>query len=121
MFDRPVCGVRGLVRRREGDRSTVVLVRAPHANGLATAAAINNKRRYPMADQVVPSIRTFQVFPDVPQELQPLLEMAGNFWWVWHPDAVELFAGSTASCGRTCTTTRSSCSGRSSRPSWRTR
>jgi len=44
-----------------------------------------------MAELVVPSIRTFQVFPDLPQELQPLMELAGNFWWVWHPDAVELF------------------------------
>ena len=38
-----------------------------------------------------PTIRTFQVFPDVPAPLQPLLEMAQNLWWVWHPDAVELF------------------------------
>jgi starch phosphorylase len=44
-----------------------------------------------MSDSIVPSIRTFQVFPDVPKELQPLLEMANNFWWVWQPDAVELF------------------------------
>src|SRR5512142_2705804 len=36
-------------------------------------------------------IRTFQVFPDVPQALAPLLELAHNFWWVWHYDAVELF------------------------------
>ncbi len=39
----------------------------------------------------MPSIRTFQVFPDLPQALQPLLELAKNFWWVWQPDAVELF------------------------------
>lgn len=38
-----------------------------------------------------PNIKTFQVFPDVPAPLQPLLELANNFWWVWHPDAVELF------------------------------
>src|SRR3954454_6526957 len=39
----------------------------------------------------VPTIRTYQVFPDVPESLHPLLEMARNLWWVWHPDAVELF------------------------------
>jgi starch phosphorylase len=39
----------------------------------------------------VPNVKTFQVFPDVPEPLQPLLEMAKNLWWVWHPDAVELF------------------------------
>jgi glycogen phosphorylase len=44
-----------------------------------------------MADFVTPSVRTFQVFPDIPQALQPLTELAHNFWWVWHPDAVELF------------------------------
>src|SRR5437016_1244551 len=38
-----------------------------------------------------PSIRTFQVFPDVPEPLTPLMELAHNFWWVWQPDAVELF------------------------------
>ncbi|HEX4796836.1 MAG TPA: alpha-glucan family phosphorylase, partial [Humisphaera sp.] len=43
-----------------------------------------------MADGV-PTIRTFQVFPDLPAELEPLLELARNLWWVWNPDAVELF------------------------------
>src|SRR3954468_170915 len=45
----------------------------------------------PMADIASPTIRTFQVFPDIPQPLLPLLELAHNLWWVWHPDAVELF------------------------------
>jgi glycogen phosphorylase len=44
-----------------------------------------------MADFAIPTIRTFQVFPDIPQKLQPLMELAQNLWWVWHPDAVELF------------------------------
>src|SRR3954463_15729296 len=44
-----------------------------------------------MADATQPTIRTFQVFPDVPQALQPLLELSRNLWWVWHPEAVELF------------------------------
>src|SRR5689334_21866014 len=44
-----------------------------------------------MAEFFAPSVRTFQVFPDLPQALQPLLEMARNFWWMWHPEAVELF------------------------------
>ncbi len=44
-----------------------------------------------MADSTLPTIRTYQVFPDIPEKLQPLLELAQNMWWVWHPDAVELF------------------------------
>jgi len=44
-----------------------------------------------MADFAAPTIRTFQVFPDVPAPLAPLLEIANNLWWCWHPDAVELF------------------------------
>src|ERR1700722_1961317 len=40
---------------------------------------------------LTPNIKAFQVFPDVPEPLQPLLEMANNLWWVWHPDAAELF------------------------------
>ncbi|HEV8607987.1 MAG TPA: alpha-glucan family phosphorylase, partial [Tepidisphaeraceae bacterium] len=38
-----------------------------------------------------PNIRTFQVFPDVPEPLGPLMELARNLWWVWQPDGVELF------------------------------
>jgi starch phosphorylase len=44
-----------------------------------------------MGDAVAPTIRTFQVFPDIPEPLAPLLELAHNLWWVWNPDAVELF------------------------------
>src|SRR5882724_11040012 len=40
---------------------------------------------------ITPSVRTFQVFPDVPASLLPLLELAHNLWWVWNPDAVDLF------------------------------
>ena len=44
-----------------------------------------------MPEAHAPTIRTFQVFPDVPEPLLPLLELAHNLWWVWHADAVELF------------------------------
>src|SRR5204863_8297953 len=44
-----------------------------------------------MAEALAPTIRTFQVFPDVPDPLQPLVEISQNLWWVWQPDAVELF------------------------------
>ncbi|HLL89382.1 MAG TPA: alpha-glucan family phosphorylase [Tepidisphaeraceae bacterium] len=45
-----------------------------------------------MADHAIaPTIRTFQVFPDIPVALQPLQELAGNLWWIWNPDAVELW------------------------------
>ncbi len=44
-----------------------------------------------MADKTLPTIRTFQVFPDVPAALKPLTEMSQNLWWVWHPEAVEMF------------------------------
>jgi starch phosphorylase len=44
-----------------------------------------------MSDYAIPSVRTFQVFPDLPEKLLPVLEMARNFWWVWNPDAVDMF------------------------------
>src|SRR4051812_41255045 len=44
-----------------------------------------------MADFASPTIRTFQVFPDLPDSIKPLNEIAHNLWWVWHPDGVELF------------------------------
>ena len=36
-------------------------------------------------------IRTFEVVPKLPEPLRPLLEIAHNLWWTWHPEAVELF------------------------------
>lgn len=36
-------------------------------------------------------IRSFRVVPDLPPPLAPLLEIAHNLWWTWHPEAVELF------------------------------
>jgi len=36
-------------------------------------------------------IRSFEVVPALPARLQPLLEIAHNLWWTWHPEAVDLF------------------------------
>lgn len=36
-------------------------------------------------------IRSFRVVPDLPEPLRPLLELAHNLWWAWHPEAVGLF------------------------------
>ncbi|MCA9292493.1 MAG: alpha-glucan family phosphorylase [Phycisphaerales bacterium] len=37
------------------------------------------------------NVRSFRVVPSVPEALQPLLEIAHNLWWTWHPEAVDLF------------------------------
>ena len=44
-----------------------------------------------MSYSAIPSLKTFQVFPDIPAALKPLQEIAGNLWWVWNHDAGELF------------------------------
>ncbi len=36
-------------------------------------------------------IRPFKVVPSLPEPLRPLLEIAHNLWWTWHPEAVRLF------------------------------
>lgn len=36
-------------------------------------------------------IKSFRVVPDLPPPLKPLLEIAHNLWWTWHPEAVDLF------------------------------
>ncbi|MCX5658692.1 MAG: alpha-glucan family phosphorylase [Planctomycetota bacterium] len=36
-------------------------------------------------------IRSFEVVPLLPEALKPLLDIAYNLWWSWHPEAVELF------------------------------
>jgi len=40
---------------------------------------------------MIPSLRTFQVFPAIPSKLSPLYELSRNLWWVWNPEAIELF------------------------------
>lgn len=37
------------------------------------------------------AIRSFRVIPSLPEPLAPLLEIAQNLWWSWHPEAVSLF------------------------------
>ncbi|MBI1368810.1 MAG: alpha-glucan family phosphorylase [Planctomycetes bacterium] len=36
-------------------------------------------------------IHPFKVVPSLPEPLEPLLTIARNLWWAWHPEAVELF------------------------------
>jgi len=36
-------------------------------------------------------IRSFKVVPSLPEPLEPLMKVAYNLWWTWHPEAVELF------------------------------
>jgi starch phosphorylase len=36
-------------------------------------------------------IRCFEVVPSLPKPLAPLLDIAYNLWWSWHPEAVALF------------------------------
>lgn len=37
------------------------------------------------------NLRKFRVVPDLPDKLRPLLEIAGNLWLTWNPDAIKLF------------------------------
>lgn len=36
-------------------------------------------------------IHQFKVVPSLPEPLKPLLEIANNLWWAWHPEAIDLF------------------------------
>jgi starch phosphorylase len=36
-------------------------------------------------------IHTFKVVPSLPEPLKPLLEIAYNLWWSWHPEAIDLY------------------------------
>jgi len=36
-------------------------------------------------------LQTFQVFPNIPEELSFLTTLSRNMWWCWHLDAIELF------------------------------
>ncbi len=44
-----------------------------------------------MPSPVIPTLRTFQITPDIPETLQPLIELSGNLWWTWNHDAADLF------------------------------
>jgi hypothetical protein len=36
-------------------------------------------------------LQTFNVSPRLPENLEPLRELAHNLWWTWEPDARRLF------------------------------
>jgi glycogen phosphorylase len=36
-------------------------------------------------------IHSFQVVPSLPDSIAPLMDIARNLWWTWHPAAVDLF------------------------------
>ncbi len=36
-------------------------------------------------------IKEYMIHPSLPERLRPLSALARNLWWVWHPDAVNLF------------------------------
>ncbi len=44
-----------------------------------------------MLSPEIARIRSFKVIPALPTPLQPLMDIAYNLWWTWHPEAVELF------------------------------
>ena len=37
------------------------------------------------------NLQLYNVAPRIPEELKFLEELAGNIWWCWHQEAVELF------------------------------
>ena len=38
----------------------------------------------------MPAIRQFVVSPNLPEPLQPLLDIARNIWWTWNVEAISL-------------------------------
>ena len=46
---------------------------------------------HPMLHAGQASIRSFRAVPNLPEPLRPLMEIAHNLWWTWHPEAVRLF------------------------------
>jgi len=44
-----------------------------------------------MVNPDVARIRSFKVVPSLPDPLEPLLAIANNVWWSWHPEAMDLF------------------------------
>ena len=36
-------------------------------------------------------IQLYNVAPLLPQPLEFLEKLAGNIWWCWHPEAIDLF------------------------------
>jgi len=40
---------------------------------------------------IMKQLHTFTVVPYLPDSLSPLMKIANNLWWVWNPEAVDLF------------------------------
>ncbi|UKL12940.1 alpha-glucan family phosphorylase [Dissulfurimicrobium hydrothermale] len=39
----------------------------------------------------MPTVRTVNISPNLPERLKPLLAIANNLWWTWTPEAIYLF------------------------------
>lgn len=74
--------------RRRGlplERLSVTAMPAP------VEGVIERRPQLREGEEVAPYKRTFTVANAVPEQLHPLLQLASNLWWRWHPKAAALF------------------------------
>ena len=50
----------------------------------------------------MPRIQKFNVVPNIPENIRPLITIAYNLWWVWNNEAIELFRRLDPDLWRAC-------------------
>lgn len=82
----------GAARRKELPRERLSVPSMPAVSTeISGVFGLFVKPKAKEGEEAPPYTRTFNVANALPEELQPLQEIAGNLWWRWHPDVASLF------------------------------
>jgi phosphorylase/glycogen(starch) synthase len=81
----------GLARRKELPMERLSTPAMPAVSADSGVFGLFVKPPPKEGEEVAPYRRTFTVANALPEELQPLEEIASNLWWRWHPEVASLF------------------------------
>ncbi|MGB5694248.1 MAG: alpha-glucan family phosphorylase [Polyangiales bacterium] len=81
----------GAARRKELPMERLSVPSMPTLSSESGAFGLFVKPPAKEGEVGAPYTRTFVVANALPEELDPLQEIAGNLWWRWHPEVASLF------------------------------
>jgi phosphorylase/glycogen(starch) synthase len=81
----------GAARRKELPMERLSVPAMPAVSSESGVFGVFVKAPSKEGEEAVPYRRTFTVVNALPEELQPLQDIASNLWWRWHPEIASLF------------------------------
>ncbi len=81
----------GAARRKELPMDRLSVPSMPVATDTSGVFGLVERLPRVEGEEATPYTRTFNVANALPDELQPLEDIAANLWWRWHPEAASLF------------------------------